>query len=156
MIAAPFLSPAVVAAAPCNRSNAVSAIRSARVTIPASQSLSGEAVRVDPAQADKVICLRLPNGTRAMAVTIASGGTAGDVDWIVFVAGRGAYGVSLIRGGYKLGLTRAGPDLIESEPVYKASDPNCCPSGGFVHRRWRWNGSEFAVLRTWHDSSYRS
>ncbi len=129
-------------------------MKAARLTIPASQSISSEAYRVSPRQVDSVICIRLPDGRVAMALTVASGGTAGDIDWAVFVSGRNGYKVSLIRGGYKLGLVRAGSGLVESDPVYKAADPNCCPSGGFDHTRWNWDGARFAVARTWHDSSY--
>ncbi len=90
-----------------------------------------------------------------MVTTLASGGTAGDIGWIVFVAGPGGYGVDLVRGGYKLGLTRAGTDLIETDPIYKAKDPNCCPTGGFDHVRWRWTGRSYKVARSWHNQSYK-
>ncbi len=139
----------------CGTAAAKAAVRATHLTIPASQSISSEAYRVSPSQVDAVICVPLPGERFAMAVTIASGGTAGDIDWALFVAGRGGYKLSLVRGGYKLGLVRSGPDLVETDPVYKASDPNCCPSGGFDHTRWKWNGKRFAVVRRWHDSSYK-
>jgi hypothetical protein len=91
-----------------------------------------------------------------MAVTLASGGTAGDVGWVVFVGGSHGYRLSLVRGGYKLGLARVGSDLVETDPVYKPSDPNCCPSGGFDHTRWHWDGARFRVARSWHDRSYKA
>ena len=28
--------------------------------------------------------------------------------------------------------------------------------GGFNHTRWKWNGARFGIVRTWHDSSYKS
>ena len=100
-----------------------------------------------------ICCLAAMVGT-AMAFTLASGGTAGDIDWAVFLSGPKGYKISLVRGGYKLGLLRDGSGLVETDPVYKAADPNCCPSGGFNHTRWKWNGAQFGVVRTWHDSSY--
>ena len=55
---------------------------------------------------------------------------------------------------YKVGLFRLGGDLADSQPVYRKNDPNCCPTGGFDHRRYHWNGSRFALVRSWHDKRY--
>ena len=123
--------------------------------MPASQSISGQAYRVSPRDVDGAICISLPMGQKAMVVTVGSGGTAGDIDWAIYVPGSGGWTLSLVRGGYKLGLVRKGADIVETNPIYKKNDPNCCPSGGFAHRRWHWNGRQFAVVRTWHDSHYQ-
>jgi hypothetical protein len=155
VLAAPLAAIALAKAPSCGTAAAKAAVRSSHFTIPASQSISSEAYRVSPGQVDLVICIPLPGGRVAMALTIASGGTAGDIDWAVFLSGAKDYKVSLIRGGYKLGLVRVGSDLVETDPVYKSADPNCCPSGGFNHTRWGWNGEEFSVVRTWHDKSYK-
>ena len=125
------------------------------LVVPASQSISSEKFEVSPKDADGVICIRLPGGVTAMAVTVASGGTAGDVDWAIYVDGKGPLRVALVRGGYKLSLGRIGNDIVETDPVYKTKDPNCCPTGGFDHTRWHWNGTKFAVSRTWHDQTYQ-
>jgi len=126
------------------------------LVVPASQSISSEKFEVSPKDADGVICIRLPGGVTAMAVTVASGGTAGDIGWAVYAAGRNGYRLVLVRGGYKLGLSRAGSDLVETDPVYERNDPNCCPTGGFDHTRWHWTGTAFTVAKRWHDSSSRS
>jgi hypothetical protein len=139
---------------PCNLAAAKAAVKSTHLTIPASQSISSQAYRVSPKDLGGVICIRLPGGRTAMVVTVASGGTAGDIDWAVLLSGKSGYQVSLVRGGYKLGLVRKGTDIVETDPVYKPNDANCCPSGGFVHTLWHWDGKEYAVVRTWHDSSY--
>ncbi|HZQ64616.1 MAG TPA: hypothetical protein VFA66_05270 [Gaiellaceae bacterium] len=89
-------------------------------------------------------------------MTIASGGTAGDIGLAVFRAIRGGWRVALLRDGYKLGLTRVGGDLVSSQPVYRTNDPNCCPTGGFDHVRFHWNGARFVTTRRWHTTSYRS
>jgi hypothetical protein len=142
-------------AQPCTIAAARSAIVATKLEAP---SLAGGNSRVRPSQADGVICFDFTrDGLGDMAVTIASGGTAGDVDWIVFQAKRtGGWRPALVRGGYKLGLRRVGGDLVSSQPVYRKNDPNCCPTGGFDHDRWHWNGSRFTVVRHWHDKSYRS
>jgi hypothetical protein len=89
-------------------------------------------------------------------VTLASGGTAGDIAWAAFQrAGKGWRLVASNADAYKVDLHRAGADLIESQPVYRRTDPNCCPTGGFDHRRFHWNGTRLAAIRVWHDRKPR-
>ena len=150
MLAAP------AAALTCSLAAARALVRSTRLTVPASQSDSGGAYRISPADLDGTICFPLPGGRKAMVVTVGSGGTAGDIDWAVYVSHGNAWKLALIRGGYKLGLGRRGAgDIVETDPIYKKNDANCCPSGGFAHARWHWNGEKFTVVRTWHDSKYQ-
>ena len=119
--------------------------------------LGSATVRVEPASADQVICFDFTrDGRLDLAVTIASGGTAGDIGLVVFRATPGGWRVALTRGGYKLGVFRLGGDVVASQPVYRKNDPNCCPTGGFDHIRFHWNGVRFAVARSWHTKSYRS
>jgi hypothetical protein len=139
----------------CNLATARAVVRSTRLTVPASQSISGEPYRISASDLDGAICVLLPDGKKAMVVTVASGGTAGDIDWAIYVSGGKGWKLALVRGGYKLGLVRKGSDIVETDPIYKKNDANCCPSGGFVHTRWHWNGEKFAVARTWHDSKYQ-
>ena len=81
---------------------------------------------------------------------VASGGTAGDVGLAVLRATRtGGWRVALALSGYKLGLFRLGGDLASSRPIYRKNDPNCCPTGGFEHIRYHWNGKRFVVARSW-------
>jgi hypothetical protein len=92
------------------------------------------------------------DGRPDMVVPFASGGTAGDVAWFVFRATPSGWRLALERLKlYKIGVTRAGGDVVETQPVYRRDDPNCCPTGGFDHVRFHWNGSRFTVVRKWHD-----
>jgi hypothetical protein len=156
VLAAPLLAAALIAAPPCTTRAARTAIARDKVIVPAAQSISSEPYRLDPSGVDGVICLSLPGGRTAMAAPIDSGGTAGAIGWVVFVGGPGGYKLTLVRGGYKLGLARVGSTFVETDPVYKKKDPNCCPSGGFDHTSWRWNGRAFVVARRWHDQSYNA
>ena len=141
------------APAACGVETAHAAIRSTHLKM----TLLGEApTRVDPASADQVICFDFTrDGRLDLAVTIASGGTAGDVGFVVFRGTAAGWRVALTRGGYKLGLFRVGGNVVSSQPVYGKTDPNCCPTGGFDHMRYHWNGSTFTVARTWHTKSFR-
>jgi hypothetical protein len=138
----------------CGLAAGKAAVRSTHLTIPASQSESSESERVSPSDLDGAFCVHLPGGKIGLVVTVGSGGTAGDVDWAVFLPGPSGYRAVLIRGGYKLGLVVNNGDIVETDPIYKKTDANCCPSS-FVHARWHWNGSKFVVVRTWHDKQYQ-
>src|SRR5436305_1788196 len=71
---------AVSVAATCSLAAARAALKSAPLVVPASQSISSERFRVSPDSVDSVVCLHLPGGVTAMALTVASGGTAGDIN----------------------------------------------------------------------------
>lgn len=91
-----------------------------------------------------------------MALTFSSGGTAGDVAWAVFRRASGVWKLALTRlDVYKLRLDVLFGDPIETVPVYKRDDANCCPTGGYDHTRWHWNGKRFVVIRNWHDKSWK-
>ena len=112
-------------------------------------------IPVAPEQIDRVICADFTrDGRTDMAVTIASGGTAGDIAWIVFVRTPTSWRLALNRAGYKVGLYRVGTDLADSQPIYLKNDPNCCPRGGFDHTRWHWNGTRFVAVRKWHTRTW--
>lgn len=91
------------------------------------------------------------DGRKEMAITFASGGTAGDIAWVVFRRAGVGWKLALARLRVDhLYLSVRGGDLIETQPVYRKTDANCCPTGGFNHVRWHWNGNRFVVARRWH------
>jgi hypothetical protein len=104
---------------------------------------------------DRLICHDLTGDGRVdMAFTVFSGGTAGDTAWVVMRKTARGWTVGFAElHAYKVGLSRRGASLVESQPVYRKDDPNCCPTGGFDHRRLRWTGRRFAIVRAWHDTS---
>jgi hypothetical protein len=137
----------------CGPATARAAIKSTHLRL---KLLGDTAEPVAPASADQVICFDFTrDGRLDLAVSIASGGTAGDIGFVVFRRTATGWRVALSGAGYKLGLARVGGDLVESQPVYRKNDPNCCPSGGFDHRRFHWNGARFVVIRAWHTKSFR-
>jgi hypothetical protein len=138
---------------PCNLAAAKRAIAATKLRM---KLLGDSTVRVVPSSADQVICHDFTrDGRTDVAVTIASGGTAGDVGFAVFRSTPNGWQVALARNGYKLGLFRVDGDLVSSQPIYKQNDPNCCPTGGFDHLRFHWNGTRFVVARSWHTRSFR-
>jgi hypothetical protein len=146
-------APADGAHARCNIPTARAAIVATHLRM---KLLGPDTVRVDPKSADQVLCFDFTrDGRLDVALTIASGGTAGDIGFAVFRGTASVWRVALAADGYKLGLTRLGGDLVSSQPVYRKNDPNCCPTGGFDHRRFHWTGARFAVVRFWHTRSFR-
>ena len=137
----------IVATPPCTIAAAKTVITRTHLKM---QTIGDSATRVDPSSADELVC-----SGDTMAVTIASGGTAGDIGFVLFRRTATGWRVALTRGGYKIGLFRAGADVVESQPVYRKNDPNCCPSGGFDHLRFHWNGTRFVAARSWHTKSFR-
>ena len=134
-------------AAPCTVAAAMAAIESGR---PRVENLAGEMVRVDPSSAERLVC----DGA-TMAVALASGGTAGDVGYVLFRRTASGWRVERTGPGYQLGVFALGADVQVVQPVYRKNDPNCCPTGGFDHVRWHWNGTRFVVARSWHTKSFR-
>ena len=146
-----FGSSGAAASAPCTRTAAKAAILASPVLRQLWPTLR------EGGGVDTLICHDFTrDGAPDLTATIFSGGTAGDIAWVVFRQRAGRWTLALRQlQGYKLGLFLAGSDLVESTPVYRGSDPNCCPSGGFDHRRFHWNGTRFAVVKRWHDTRFR-
>jgi hypothetical protein len=153
-LAALAVGPApVVQGATCSLATAKRAIAATRLRM---KLLGDSTVRIAPSRVDRVLCHDFTrDGRTDLAATIASGGTAGDVGFAVFRSTRAGWQVALARNGYKLGLFLAGADLVSSQPIYGKDDPNCCPTGGFDHLRFHWNGTRFVVARSWHTRSFR-
>jgi hypothetical protein len=137
---------AALSAPRCSLASARAAIRTTKPRFP---SLDGGTARADPAFADAVVCFG-----GAMAVSIASGGTAGDVAWIGFApAGNGWRPVKAV-GGYKLGLFQYQDELEVVLPVYRSADPNCCPTGGFDRAFYRFDGKRLVVTELLHTRTF--
>lgn len=134
-------------AAPCSLAAAGAAIVRTHLKM---LMLGDSPTRVDPGSLDELVC-----AGDTMAVTIASGGSAGDVGLVLFRRTASGWRPALTRGGYRIGIFRAGADVVMSQPVYEKNDRNCCPTGGFDHVRWRWNGARYAVRRSWHTTSFK-
>jgi hypothetical protein len=152
LAAAAATTSAHAAGAACGVATARAAIASTHLRL---KLLGDTAQAVDPASADETICFDFTRDGRVdLAVSIASGGTAGDVGFVVFRRAAAGWRVALSGAGYKLGLARIGGDVVATQPVYRRNDANCCPSGGFDHRRFRWNGARFVVVRAWHTKRF--
>jgi hypothetical protein len=69
------------------------------------------------------------DGTAEDIVTIFSDGTAGDIAFYVLTGeGSGLHFLKASNQEYKIGVAVVGGRLQVTRPVYRASDPNCCPA----------------------------
>jgi hypothetical protein len=147
-------APSASAAPRCSPAEARAAVRAAGPRL--ERIFAPDTVVVSAKLVSGVLCHDFTrDGRTDMAVTIFSGGTAGDVGWVVFVRAAAAWRLGRAGTGYKLSLVRAGRDFEVVQPVYRRDDPNCCPTGGFDHVRYGWNGSRFVIVREYHTRTFR-
>lgn len=69
------------------------------------------------------------DGTEEAAIPLASGGTAGNVGFLVYRQGAPAPKLVAWRNGYKQGLELANGQLVSRDALYAGWEANCCPSG---------------------------
>lgn len=132
----------------CGKAAAKAAIAAAKLP----SDVKDAALHQPFAGIDRLYCFDFTrDGQPDIALTVFSGGTAGDTSWLAFRRVGTALRLVKFQRGYKVGLFRLGADLATSQPVYLKNDPNCCPRGGFDHARYRWDGSKLARVRAWHD-----
>jgi hypothetical protein len=146
-VLAAVVVPAAPAAPKCTDAAARSAIRYAKPRL----APFGDPVVFQAKSAGQVVCFDATgDGAEDMAVSWFSGGTAGDIGWVFFVAKPQGWKLAGDGTGYKLLLRRDGAELEVVQPVYRRNDPNCCPTGGFDHTLYRWNGTKLVVDRSFH------
>ena len=138
-----------IAATTCSLATARAAIRATKAHVPTLAGPSEPQGRADPALADRVVCF-----DGVLAVSIASGGTAGDTAWLAFVRSGSGWRVVESAGGYKLGIFKRDGRLEVVQPVYRRRDPNCCPTGGFDRVLYRFDGRKLVATRTWHTRTF--
>jgi hypothetical protein len=95
----------IVATPPCTLAAARAAIVRQH---PRLKNLADELQTVDPGSVDGLVC-----AGATMAVTIASGGTAGDTGFVLFRRTATGWRAALTRGGYKIALFRPSPLPLE-------------------------------------------
>jgi hypothetical protein len=84
-----------------------------------------------------------------MVVSLSSGGSIPIEGWGVFRWVRGEWQLVLLRQTYEyMPVVADGSDLRETLPIFRKTDPLCCPSGGSRSRVWHWNG-EVLVAGAW-------
>jgi hypothetical protein len=151
-LAAALAPPEGSAAPTCSSAGARAAIAKAKPRL----ALLGAKELITPGMADRVLCFDVTgDGRTDMAVSLFSGGTAGDVGWLFFVPRGAGWRLAGSGTGYKMGVFRSGPDVLAVQPVYRRNDPNCCPTGGFDRTLYRWDGTRLAVARRWHTKTFR-
>ena len=151
-LAAAGVAPGSGLATACSSASARAAIAASKPRL----ALTGPKQPIAPSMADKVLCFDVTgDGHGDMAVTLFSGGTAGDVGWLLFAWNGTRWQLVATGSGYKLGLFRSGSKLLAVQPVYRTNDPNCCPTGGFDRTLYRWDGSRLVVARSWHTKTFR-
>lgn len=101
-----------------------------------------------------VTCVSVTGKEHDLEFDVSSGGSAGFISWVVYrqtssgwkladwMSGTGPMPVAFLHG-----------DLVVTVGVYEPQNPMCCPSGGYNHREYHWNGVRFAKVRSWHTAT---
>lgn len=79
-----------------------------------------------------------------MVVMLRGDGNTGFVYWVVFRWAGDAWQF-LMKQTAGASITAAGSDIRQTLPIYRPSDPRCCPTGGTKSRIWHWNGTRFTA-----------
>jgi hypothetical protein len=97
-----------------------------------------------------ITCVEVTGNEQDLELSVSSGGSAGFIAWAVF---------RYTKSGWKLAGWNAGPgpipigflhgDVIVTEGVYEPGDAHCCPSGGYKHYEYHWNGTHFVQNKSW-------
>jgi len=69
------------------------------------------------------------DGVEEAAITLFSGGTAGNVGFLVYRQATPAPKLIAYQDGYKMGLRVEQGKLVVAQAFYSGWEPNCCPSG---------------------------
>jgi hypothetical protein len=92
-------------------------------------SLPGQEVGGHPVL-DAIVYVDLDgDGVEEAAIPLNSGGTAGDIGFLVYRLGARGPQLAAAQGGYKLGVREEHGRLVVSNALYAGFEPNCCPSG---------------------------
>ena len=79
---------------------------------------------------DRMIYIDLDgDGVEDAVMPLASGGTAGDIGYLVFQISALAPSFVTARDGYKVYVKNDGGKLVVQQPIYTGFEGNCCPSG---------------------------
>ena len=90
-------------------------------------------------------------GSQAIAVTRRGQQCDPNLIWAVLRFSGGAWQQApgpWDDGGPILGVTAVGDDLREEQPIFRASDRGCDPTGGSRARIWHWDGTRLAPGRS--------
>lgn len=88
------------------------------------------------------------DGVDDAIVPISSGGTMGDIAFLVLAPSGGATKTLLkeipLGGSGGLSVAVVDGQIVMTQPIYGPNDPNCCPSA-LRKTTYVWNGASFAV-----------
>jgi hypothetical protein len=108
-----------------------------------------------PSPAAQVLCGPFVGaGSVAMVFSIKASNCWTPQGWAVFRYDGASWQQVMVQGLVFVvpPLVAVGSDIKETQPVFRAGDPRCLPSGGTHSRLWHWNGSQL-VAGAWTSAS---
>jgi hypothetical protein len=98
------------------------------VATPGQQGLNGESLDGYALMDDVSYGDLDGDGTEEAVLPVFSGGTAGNIGYMLYREGTPSPKLVLARTGYKLNATIDGKQLVTTQAEYVGFEPNCCPS----------------------------
>jgi len=100
-----------------------------------------------------VTCVEVTGNEEDLEFNVSSGGSFGFIAWAVFrhpktgweFAGWGSSGGEPIRF--------LDGNVVVTEAVFEPGNPQCCPTGGYNHHEYHWNGTGFVKTSSWHSQA---
>ncbi|MBM3677486.1 MAG: hypothetical protein FJW96_06325 [Actinobacteria bacterium] len=136
---------------PCSLAAAKAAVAEIR---PVLAGLGPDATVVEPRELGRALCRDTTgDGHADVTVAVESGGSAGTTGYLLLRSTPTGWKLERKGNGYKLGLSLRGNRIEVAQPVYRANDPNCCPSGGTNRLLIAWKDGRYVVERRWHTST---
>lgn len=141
-------SPHAIEQAQCSLLEAHHAISS----IPALASLAEELKRSNPYLHDRhiaeVLCHDFTHHGQKDMVVLVQDGAQVTREWLAFRRHYSGWTLIFRRKTQAVDLGLGGDSIEEWEPIFRANDPDCCPSGGQTYRLFHWNGKQFVLSAT--------
>jgi len=101
-----------------------------------------------------VTCVSVTDGESDLEFDVASGGSAGFAAWVVFrhpASGWTLAGWNPGPGRIPIGFLDG--NVVVTVGVYEPGNPFCCPTGGYNHHEYHWNGASFVTTQSWHSTT---
>jgi Tol biopolymer transport system component len=132
----------------CTRAGATTAVDRSNLPL----SWRAYAHDVNNSEADPLCVDFTRDGKRDLVVLFNGNGSGGVLAWATFERASHDWKLVLFRKGGRVEVRSVRGDLVETQPIYRKNDSDCCPSGGVAHRQYHWSSDRPRLARAWHTS----
>ncbi|MBN9392052.1 MAG: hypothetical protein J0I20_28705 [Chloroflexi bacterium] len=111
-------------------------------------SVKADAALVGSPDLDHIVYVDVDkDGQEEAAIPLISGGTAGNIGFLLYHQAQPAPKLTGWQEGYKQGISVVDGKLVSTDALYSGFEPNCCPSG-YETRTYGMSGNALVVIST--------